>query len=560
MTLTLTKDNLIELLADKDNRVIALSGKWGTGKSHLWEEVRKESKDKPIEGAFYISLFGLSDLSQIMQRLMLSIAEKNLVGKQLEVAINGVRKVLNSLSAGFSALDEVALFALPKFLKDKVIVVDDIERKHEKLSIEEILGFIDEYTQRHGARFVLILNSDKLDKREEWAMLFDKVVDQEIRLNTSAKEAFDIAIKLSPSPYAKQIRVAVEECGLTNIRIIRRVIKATNRILGERADLSDDLLSRLVPSTVLLAGIHYKGIEDGPEFEFILAQGTPSDVNAPSKKDQIDELESNRRSRWKILLHKLGIRFCDDYELLVIEFLQSGLFNTTAITTIINRLAEENDAMKARSDLYEFVFQLEWNHKLDENQLVAKAEEITLRTNFLDAVNVTALVKAIEEMPGGSELATTILENWIVTFKAKNSPDFNASYRGGQIIHPAIQSEFDAIENNVQTKITVFDACMGIVRNELGRTRHQLALKKATVSDFERTIKSIGIRDLQLFMLNMLHFTLTVEPNSRQSYFGCATDRFAQACKKITQDPASGRLAKVITRVFAEAEASNLLE
>ena len=69
------------------------------------------------------------------------------------------------------------MLAVPGILKDKVIVLDDIERKHDKLSIDEVLGFIDEFTQQHGARFVVILNSDQLDNRKVWDTLREKVVE-----------------------------------------------------------------------------------------------------------------------------------------------------------------------------------------------------------------------------------------------------------------------------------------------------------------------------------------------------------------------------------------------
>ena len=39
MSLEKTKEHLLKLLGDADNKVIALSGKWGTGKTHLWGEV-----------------------------------------------------------------------------------------------------------------------------------------------------------------------------------------------------------------------------------------------------------------------------------------------------------------------------------------------------------------------------------------------------------------------------------------------------------------------------------------------------------------------------------------
>ena len=52
MSIESTKKQLIELLERVDNNVIALSGKWGTGKTHLWNEVKKESKDEKVQKAF----------------------------------------------------------------------------------------------------------------------------------------------------------------------------------------------------------------------------------------------------------------------------------------------------------------------------------------------------------------------------------------------------------------------------------------------------------------------------------------------------------------------------
>ena len=60
----------MRLLADPDSRVIALSGKWGTGKSHLWHEVQAASSDEAVKGALYVSLFGLSDTDQLKKKLL----------------------------------------------------------------------------------------------------------------------------------------------------------------------------------------------------------------------------------------------------------------------------------------------------------------------------------------------------------------------------------------------------------------------------------------------------------------------------------------------------------
>lgn len=561
MTLKSTKEHLLQLLEDQDNKVVAITGKWGTGKSHLWREVKSESKDKAVKVALYVSLFGLSDMNQIKLKVVQSAlpsAEKHTASwDTLLVSLKGAKKVLTSLHTGFSALDELALLAVPSLLKDKVIVLDDIERKHEKLSIDEILGFIDEFTQQHGARFVLILNSDRLDNRKIWDTLREKVIDQELRLNTPTSEAFDIAIKLAPSPYANQIRAAAEGCELTNIRIIRKVIKAVNRILGNRTDFSDALLSRVVPSTVLLAALHYRGIEDGPDFEFVLAQGTPNDWGIFLEKDKVEDEENKRKSKWKLLLNELGIHECDNYELLVIEFLQSGLFDASAVTAIIDRYAQENDAMHAQDACNKFLLRLTWDHRLTEADLLAEAEELLPRVHLIDVYNFTSLHDAVEELPYGHDVAAAMLKSWITAFKAKNLVDFDDENLFGRKVHTLIQVEFDAIKAKVQAKMTVLDACEYIRKNNSWGPRQEMVIKAATVAEFETIIKTIGTKELPSFMRGMLE--MTMQPNTYKTHFGDATDHFVNACKNIAQDPASGRLGKLIKSLFSNAKLSHLI-
>jgi hypothetical protein len=76
MSLVRTKQNLLDILADSKNRVVALSGKWGTGKSHLWKEVQGASSDPQVKAAVYVSLFGLSSLSELRLKVAQGVLPK----------------------------------------------------------------------------------------------------------------------------------------------------------------------------------------------------------------------------------------------------------------------------------------------------------------------------------------------------------------------------------------------------------------------------------------------------------------------------------------------------
>ena len=562
MSLKYTKEQLSQLLADEDNKVIALSGKWGAGKSYMWNEVKAGAKDEKIKGALYASLFGLSNIEQIKMKLIQSAvpameANPGLWDGAKQLLSSGV-KVLEGFHEGFGALSDFGLLFAPAMLRQKVIVLDDIERKHNNLNIDEVLGFIDDFTQQHGSRFVLILNSDQLDKRDVWETLREKVVDQELRLTTSSAEAFEIAVGLQPSIYAERIRATVETCELTNIRIVRKIIKVVNRVLGDRQGLSDAVLSRVIPSTALLSAIHYRGIEDGPDFDFVLAEGSTRGWSSFLDKKDDETKESKRKTKWKLLMTKLGVKGCDEFELLVVEFLQSGLFDVSKVAEIIDRYVAEADQMNARDSCNKFFEQSLWDHTLTEEQLLAQATEVAAKSDLMDPYMVTSLHETIMEIPGGQAVADGAVTRWIEAFKAKNLKEAELSNFFQRKIHPLIKAEFEALNAKAQASTSAFDACVYVVKNSGWGTRQEVALKSATTQDMETIIRKSEIKDMRLFMLKMLD--LCNNKDTYEKHFGSAMDNFVQACEKIVQDPCSGRLGKLVTILFADSKIAHLLE
>ncbi|WP_063807625.1 P-loop NTPase fold protein [Burkholderia cepacia] len=562
MSLQETKQHLTQLLGDADNKVIALSGKWGTGKSHLWREVKDDSQDSAVNSAIYISLFGMGEMNQLKLKAVQSAIPKvgthSAAMESVRTALRGAKKVLESVHKGFAALDEVALLAVPSLLNGKVIVLDDIERKHEKLSIEEVLGFIDEFTQQHDARFVLILNDDQLAKREVWDTLREKVIDQEIRLLTTPEEAFGIAVNLTPSDYSDWIKKAVEACGLNNIRVIRKVIRAVNRILGSR-QLEDAVLARVVPSIVLLAAINFKGIEDGPDFQFVLAMGAESDwAELLADKNKEPDENDGRKAKWRLLLKELGIASCDEFEALVVDFLESGQFDAGAVSTIVERYAAETDAMQAREKSHEFMKRLVWDHRLSEAEVVEQAKALIPIAKFLDPYIATELCSALTPLPGGQDVGEAIVRGWLDWFRTQQHEDINDENPFGRPLHPEISAEFAAIKAGAQTKATLFDTCTYIVTRSGWGTRQEVVMKTATAAEFESTIRSLEVDDLRFFMRHMLE--MRIQRQMYDPHFGASTDRFVEACRNIVLDRASGRLGMLSKRLFQDSKLGSELD
>lgn len=561
MSLRKTKEQLIKLLEEQDNRVIALSGKWGTGKTHLWEDVVQGSEDERVQASLYVSLFGLSSIDQIKRKLIESAtpgieAHPNIWEGTQKAMAAGI-KALSGFHKGFEALSDLNLLLLaPAMLGEKVIVIDDIERKHEKLGINEVLGFIDEYTQRHKSRFILILNSDQLSQKQLWDTLREKVIDEEIRLTTTPEEAFEIAAVLSPSPYAEAIKTASITCGLTNIRIIRKVIKAANRILSDR-DLSPVIQARVVPSIVLLSAIHFKGFIDGPDFQFVLGEGFESswdEFASCADHDSLMQVESH--GSWRGLLRELGIFGCDEFEGMVVHFLESGLFDEADLVAIIDRYMAESQQMEAREKARKFLYDEFWNHRVTEQQLIAEAETLPEIVSFLDPYTVTLLHDTLSLYPDGVEIGKRIIGRWVESSR-ENPQQMGDSDPFNRHLHPSIESVIAEVNAKAHAKSTVVEACTTIIEQGGWGTKEEMTMRRATVDDFEAAIRHMEIDALQTFMRRMIKMSL--QPDTYKPHFGQATDRFVEACRLIVNDDKSPRLARLINNLFAQTRLADQL-
>lgn len=544
------------MLGQDDNSVIALSGKWGTGKTHLWNEVKDSSDDQKVKKALYVSLFGLSSVDQVKRKLI----ESAIPGVESHGGVfDGIKNIFNAgvtaASQHYKAMaalkDLNVLLMAPVVLRDKLIVIDDIERKHAKLGIDEVLGFIDDYSKQFRVRFVLVLNDDQLstdcDQARLWATFREKVIDEEVRLSTSPEEAFSIAIRLTSSKYAEALWRAIAVCGLTNIRIIGKVVKTANQILNGR-DLDQAIQARVVPSIVLFSSIHYRGISDGPDFQFALNVANPDWMRFARDKNAEPTEQEKREDRWRLLMQELGIHSCDEFEKVLVEFLESGLFDADRVQAIVDRYVAETQALQTRQAARDFLNRAFWDHRVSDADLLREASQFPARAELLDPYVATQLYDTLSELPDGQALGKAIVDAWIAAFEAGDHHDVEDDNPFNNPIHPDIKAAFEAAKARVQARATVVNACIDIIDNSGWGTLQEMAMRRATAEDFDAAIRGMDIDTLRRFMRRMIEMRL--QRATYDAHFGTATQHFIEACRAILNDPNSLRLASLIKKLF----------
>lgn len=556
MTLARCKAALLRLIDDQENRVIALSGKWGTGKTELWKQVRGETVDAKAKDAVLVSLFGVSTITELKLKIAEGLAPKLGEGHfdAIKAGIAGFKKVLKGFHSSFSALDELSLLAVPYMLKGRFIVIDDIERKHTKLTIDEILGFIDECVQNHECRILLVLNSDKLEDQKLWGQIREKVVDQEIKLETSPSEAFDIAQKLTPCPWPQQMKLSLEPFQITNIRIIRKVIRAANQLLSSDPTLSTLILKRALPSISLLGAIHYEAVEDAPSSDFIRNyDGSKSATIIAIRKKQTEPLteEQKDHDRWHQVMNRAGIASTDELEMLIMAFFDSGVLDAPKIQNFVREYLQRGEHIEARKKAITFIDHLEWHPQLSEENLVEELRALLPSAGALHMGMLSRLVPMIDQLTDDKRLGLAFVEAWRAEFRAQHPEGISEDWlqlngRPLEDLHSLIRNEIDSARTRYEKPSTSLEVFEKIMKGKALGTRDEQCLRSVSAQEFEAVLRAANGPDLQQLLYKGMEIVNGY--GAPLEHYAGASQNFLQACHDIIHQQPGSRLAKIIDR------------
>ena len=175
---------IVKRLGESPYRCIMFDGEWGIGKTYAIDEALKEQ-----ENVCKISMFGLQNSQQIYHEVLFQLALKNnKAGRIGEIAtdiLKGAAVIWEKAAQAKDVLQSIAkereLFLLlsKEFTSLHIIVIDDLERISKKVSLEEVLGIVEELKKCNYVRVILVANTKELhDDKEIFEKYKEKVIDR----------------------------------------------------------------------------------------------------------------------------------------------------------------------------------------------------------------------------------------------------------------------------------------------------------------------------------------------------------------------------------------------
>jgi len=318
--------------------VYCLSGKWGVGKTYLFNKISKKyfpgkvnrtnvlNITTPKNNLILVSLFGMSSIDDLKHKI---IAEtlKNSEGKYIPKAFKyfddhakfkvrfidfDQKKILDSL-------------IFNKYFNDLIICFDDIERKSPSFKIIDFLGFVSMLKEKYNCNIFLILNDDMFEQNEknEYQIYFEKVIDHHIKFISESKDALSIAFeKYEFNQEVKNLLInKIEVLNINNIRIIDKILSKSLQLIERfneaiRPKVEEELIERAVIDLCLFC--------DG-----IYSPQDSNNSDKPKTEDIINpENKIYNNKKYQIFLWNLGFYNTEPFDIKIYEFIKNGFFDS----------------------------------------------------------------------------------------------------------------------------------------------------------------------------------------------------------------------------------------
>lgn len=361
MSVELVPRQIAGFLKSDAAEVLCIRGHWGTGKTHTWLEALKKAAAPEGGLAFekyaYVSLFGLNSLEDVKRELIYQTVNRDRIGaefniKDLKSVLSGLPQVgnigtrlINAFAGeGYSSLGTGLLYLT---VRNRLICMDDLERKGEELRSVDVLGLISQLKEDRKCKVVLLLNDEQLEDRAALDSFLEKVVDINLRFAPSPSES--VAIALDTIEGGKQLKELVGaqaiKLGIGNIRVIRKIFRTTTDIARLLSSYKPGVLDAVVKSIVLF-GWSYHQPEIAPPLDYIRSIGEYSSIT-----EKPDPRLAALKKQWGPLLQSYGYVFTDEFDEVLIKGVIDGYFDIEAIAAHATLLHRREEAGEANAEL-----------------------------------------------------------------------------------------------------------------------------------------------------------------------------------------------------------------
>ncbi len=488
--------------------ILIIRGRWGAGKTYFWRQVLKGLKDS---GKFsnpyaYVSLFGLDDLDQLKESIVISYLNPGESNPQSPARLWRSTKALgidlwSKSSFLAKSLPLPSLSLAFHWVKDSLICFDDLERRGGNLDLKNFLGIASMLRDERNCKVALILNDQALDEkqREELRQASEKMVDIVLDFSPTSEEIFKIGFPEATS-YREIFYQRVRDIKTSNIRTVKRIHRLWQQLEPLLKTCEHETAEEVIHSLVLFAWSHYEGGQIAPPLDYIRGFTPFSKENATPQERQ-----------WDLILQEYGFRFTHELDQALATYVERGFIDPDRLPRLIEARNAEIKASGARA-AFSSIWEI-YRNSFDNNEESLLEELRRLFREHISHINIGELDQVIQltRELGKDELAAQLVHDYLgahgeLAFDADSYPFQLDQHLSDQLREQALR---------LRPPKSFKEAVRQVALNNSWMPEDIDIMASATPEDYYRLFKGEHSESLRKIVISCLNFGDSTNPRHK---------------------------------------------
>jgi len=513
---------LSRALENDDIKVVMFSGKWGTGKTHLWDllaqALLQKHKEEKFKSYSYISVFGLEGLEKVKR----AIASDWIFSSTTKEKDGGFEKHKPSWLSNKN-VTELALKNIPFLdknydlgvdlalskLSEALICFDDMERRSSTFELLPLLGFAELLATKQNCKVVIISNTGSLNDDDQKILeaYHEKVIDRVIEFNPPSSSNAGLICD-GTEDFDSDLCKILDQLDVTNLRIIKR-IRAYTRELLDASENKFEMLTQLIATSVaLIANLQYNKEDNLPDIDF-LRNGHMRARVATYKNEEI----SIEQKGWIEYLARCSWGTFNNYDEVIYDFIVTGILSKPRLNEAIDEMRVEYESGEIQTDttkvwgMYYDTFEDNESQFLDSLFSTYKKYAAIMSVN-----NINAAISTLREY-GRADAANDLCDHWIQE-KLKKDPkmlDANLLHWPNDLTDSVLRSAMAKAHASNKQKIKLPDLLTLIDEDKATVEDWIFALSDVYFGDIENELKNIRSTNVFKRVRKILRFAKYVD-------------------------------------------------
>ncbi len=417
----------------------------------------------------YVSLFGLNSISDVSQAIFRNTTSGGAIGQPSSLKTyaentNEIFRMMGRKTIGALGKFEIpytkdlapafAFGAMELVVRERIICLDDIERRGEDLRVKDVLGIVSNLREQKSCRVVLILNEDELrSEKEEFRLYFEKVIDVSVCYEPTPDESGLIAIQ-SGGRVNENVRSVCAKLSINNIRIIRRVLKFVELAFEEIGYFDWRVQEEVILKITVIVWGQFGG---GPPIEFL----TKRYHLAMDRKNF-----AQQEIYWASILDSVHWSFDPKNDSVLSEGIQRGYFGIEELRAY-GRGRHTNVEALMRRDAFRKAW-IPFHDSFESNEAeVADSLYVGLKNNYseVNAISASSVIEILREL-GRDDQANELVEIYVNGEEQDITEVFRTARLFGGVKDLGLREALIKKESEIRPQKSVADLLIGIAEGK----------------------------------------------------------------------------------------------